>query len=375
MAEVLNTTQINTGLAGFTGETAPAFAEKGELAGYEVRVSSDPLDLLADAAEELTFGQDNTKELDLKERKAKSDRQSSMVDKIDRYQELMARSGQKSSLERLMGAMKNARDAQKAWDQALEEFGGDPTLAWAALKQIKADLEGQAPPEVLATLEQAALELESRHGGAIRAGLAGTLAAQEHEGLGQIWELGADYRQTVRDFYDRPDDMFAFIQDKYGPDRFEEALDFLFKSLGDDLASDQPSFGSAHLEAVGAGLGQARVLNGAHAIFGRLLERWDTVHQVPDCELKPLDLVREFLKIKNQRFLSPDDLAPLATAARAPDIEREVLFLQELLGTVRLLSPQFFEGTENRLKVLETVQEALDRTIAREDEYLASLQE
>ena len=38
----------------------------GNLAGYQATVSDDPLASLTDAAEELTFGVDNTKELTLK---------------------------------------------------------------------------------------------------------------------------------------------------------------------------------------------------------------------------------------------------------------------------------------------------------------------
>ncbi|MDR3037791.1 MAG: TyeA family type III secretion system gatekeeper subunit, partial [Candidatus Adiutrix sp.] len=147
------------------------------------------------------------------------------------------------------------------------------------------------------------------------------------------------------------------------------------RSLADDLAADQPSQGTEHLEAVGAGLGQARVLNGAHALATSLTDRWAKVHQVTDSQLRPLGLVREFLTAKNQRFFSADDLAPLVRAARPPDIEKEVLFLQELLGTVRRFSPQFFDGPENRMKVMAAVQEAVDQAVAREDEYLAGLEE
>jgi len=376
MAEIMSQARIEPGpgLAGLSGQVPQGPEEKGQLAGYEIKASDNPLELLADSAEELTFAHDNTKELDLKERKVKDSRFDQMVEKVAKYQELMAKSGHKNNLERLAEFLKTNQNPRDLQDQALKEFGGDPALAWAALKELRSDLEGSAPPELLAALEKAADELESLKGPEIKAGLTGTLAGLDHPGLGGPFELGSDYRRTTCEFYDRPEEMFAFILEKFGPARFEEAVEFLFRSLGDDLASDQPSHGQAHLEAVGAGLGQARVLNGAHALSARLVERWRSVHQVADSSLTPLDLVQSFLRAKNQRFLGPDDFKPLAQLAKPPDIEREVLFYQELLGTVRLFSPQFFDGPESRMKVMDTVQEAVDLAITREDEYLAGLE-
>jgi type III secretion protein W len=360
------------GLAGLSDQITKGQEEKGRLAGYEIKASADPLELLADSSEELTFGHDNTKELDLKERKVKDSRFDLMVEKVAKYQELMAKSGHKTNLERLAEFLKSNRNPRDVLDQALKEFGGDPSLAWAALEELQADLAGSA--EISAALKTAADELESRRGPEIKAGLAGTLAGLDHPGLGDPFELGSDYRRATGEFYERPEDMFAFILEKFGPERFEEAVEFLFRSLGDDLASDQPSHGPAHLEAVGQGLGQVRVLNGAHALALRLVERWRSVHQVTEASLTPMELVQSLLRAKSQRFPGPDDYRPLLQSAKPPDIEREVLFYQELLGTVRLFSPQFFDGPESRLKVMGSVQEALDLAITREDEYLASLE-
>lgn len=63
----------------------------------------------------------------------------------------------------------------------------------------------------------------------------------------------------------------------------------------------------------------------------------------------------------------------LISKAKAPDIEREVLFLQELLNMTRNLPVQLFDGEQGRMKVIDAVQESVDAAIRREDEYLASL--
>ena len=57
-----------------------------------------------------------------------------------------------------------------------------------------------------------------------------------------------------------------------------------------------------------------------------------------------------------------------------PDIEHEVLFLQELLNTVRKFPVPLFDDENGRMTVMDAVQSAVDQAIEREDEYLASLE-
>ncbi len=92
--------------------------------------------------------------------------------------------------------------------------------------------------------------------------------------------------------------------------------------------------------------------------------------------------------IVSKKFLTPEDhvliiddflangcalmgLLELAEEAGAPDIERKVLFLQELLNTTRSFAPSLFDGNEGRMKVLDAVQDAVDAAIAEEDAWLA----
>jgi type III secretion protein W len=351
--------------------------EAGSLAGYAVKAADSPLASLADAAEELTFGVDNTRELALKERKAKAKDADSFLERVKAYQALMEKARGRENLELLIAFLKNNRDPKGARAKAEEWAGKDTSLVWAALGKARETLRDEAPAAALTAIELALTELEVAEGPAIRAGIQGTLAAEKHPDLhtlGDSFALGATYRQTVCAFYDNIEEVFAFVLEQYGMAQFEAGLDFLFRSLASDLESDQRSHDQAHLEAVGASLGKARIVNGAHALVVRFLERWQGVHGIAG-EWTPMSLLQEILRLKKNNYLAARDIDALLPRAKAPDIEREVLFLQEFLGTSRNFSPLFFDGDEGRMKFIAAAQESLDAAIAREDEALLAQKE
>ncbi|MDR3054889.1 MAG: TyeA family type III secretion system gatekeeper subunit [Zoogloeaceae bacterium] len=351
--------------------SASAAKEVGSLAGFQISLANDPLSTLADSAEELTFGVDNTKELALKERKLK-ERGGSLIERVKHYQELMDQSWKQKDANLLLTFLRNNRSAQTALARVMEWAGGDPSEAWAFLKKTAEDLRKDAPAAALSAIDEAIAQLEQKEGSRLRAGILGTLEAATSSTFGDAAAEGAAYQHVACDLFDKPEAMFDFILEKYGMGNFDAGLDFLLRALASDLAIDEPSHGKAHLEAVGAGLGQARVLNGAYALTGRLLDRWEQVHGIKEATHTPMSLLKELLRLKQDRYISAASLEPLLAAAKAPDIEREVLFAQELLATSRSLSPLFFDGLENRMKFIDAVQEAVDKAVLREDEWLAS---
>ena len=84
-----------------------------------------------------------------------------------------------------------------------------------------------------------------------------------------------------------------------------------------------------------------------------------------------LALLGKVLDLRKERYISGSRISRLAEEAGAPDIERKVLFLQELLNTARAFAPSLFDGNEGRMKVLDAVQDAVDAAIAEEDAWLA----
>ena len=86
-----------------------------------------------------------------------------------------------------------------------------------------------------------------------------------------------------------------------------------------------------------------------------------------------MELLGDLVDLRKEHFLGAMQIDRIASKAKAPDIEREVLFLQELLNMARNLPVQLFDGEQGRMKVIDAVQESVDAAIRREDEYLASL--
>ena len=84
-----------------------------------------------------------------------------------------------------------------------------------------------------------------------------------------------------------------------------------------------------------------------------------------------MELLGDIVGLREKRFIGSAQIEAILAKAGAPDIEREVLFLQELLGTTRKFPSALFDDDQGRMKVLDAVQDAVDRAVEREDEYLA----
>ncbi|HJB65996.1 MAG TPA: type III secretion system gatekeeper subunit SctW [Candidatus Mailhella merdavium] len=358
------TTQQNVG---FSSSSAAV----GSLFGNAAAVVESPMSLLADAAEELTFAADTTDDFELDERKERDEIDEAMEERVKKYQELMRESGEAEQLNQLKDAIRAREGREHALRQARQRFP-DPSDAWAALKDIRDELAGDSSvsAETLRGVDEALAELEASEGPAIRSGICGALNAKGFGSLGSPSELGALYRGAVCDFAD-VNDLYAHIQKKYGND-FDAALDFLYKALASDMAADVPSMEKTHLEHVNNGFGELRSLQSARGLCAKLLERWASVHGVKDCPLDDMALLGKIVGLRKEHFISSSQITRLADEAGARDIERKVLFLQELLNTTRSFAPTLFDGNEGRMKVLDAVQGAVDNAIAEEDAWLAS---
>jgi type III secretion protein W len=326
---------------------------------------------LADAAEELTFGVDNTEELGLKERKEKRSIDPDMIARVKLYQEMMALNGRFESLDNLASAIKAGGTAQRALEQA-KEFFPDPADAYAALQELSDQAESYGlDPKVL---KEAMAELDAASGPVIRASVAGALAGADFADLGGPLELKGDYVKAAIDFPD-PLDMMGHVLDRFGADGFERGVDFLTKALAADLSAEAPSRDKTALESVSAQLGQIRVLNGVRSLGESLVSRWGEVHGQKDSALTALDFVKFVLEARRDNYPSAKLADPLVALAAPPDIEKEVLFRQDLLNSVKSVSIHALGDLEQRGRLMAAVQEGLDLAVAREDEMLAAMED
>lgn len=83
-------------------------------------------------------------------------------------------------------------------------------------------------------------------------------------------------------------------------------------------------------------------------------------------------LVGSLLDLAEASWLSGAQVEKLAREQRLPSTEAEIYFLRELADMVRALPLKVFKDPEQRLKLVDAVQEALDQAIEREEAELAA---
>jgi len=352
---------------------APTAAERGVFMGHAVQVSESPESLLADAAEELGFSVDNTKDYDVNERKERGKAALSQLERVRMYEELMHKVGKGQQLDRLVDSIrKNPKDFQQIERQAREAFP-DPSDAWAALKIAAERLkEAGESPDTIAAIERAAAEMEKTDGVAIRTGIQGALSSAGYESIGEPDSLKDLYRTTVGEF-SSVNEVFTSIQKTYG-NNFEKAMDFLFSAISSDINSDEPSMDKQHLESVHTKLGLVRLTQSGYRLCCDQMNRWADVHGVTNSSIDAMGLLGEIIALRGQPFLSANSIKMIVDKVNPPDIEKEVLFTQDLLKTTRSFPSALFDDDAGRMKVLTAVQEAVDEAVQREDDWLASME-
>ena len=88
-----------------------------------------------------------------------------------------------------------------------------------------------------------------------------------------------------------------------------------------------------------------------------------------------MDFVKFVLEGSKDHLRASGLADSLVALARPPDVEREVLFRQDFLNAVKNVSVQTFGEPETRGRLLSALQEGLDQAVAREDEWLAAMED
>jgi type III secretion protein W len=251
----------------------------------------------------------------------------------------------------------------------------DPADAFAALDRAAEELERKNGPSGGVRAAREALDdLMAESGPEIRLGIRGALAAGGFGDLDSAGPLRDLFRRAVLDFAS-VGALFGHILENYPGKKVDEALGFLERAMGEGLADSDAGPDKARLENANANLGLARLAQSAYARCETVMNRWHGVHGVGDCPLDPKGLLGMLLALADEKFPGASDFERIAREAAPPDVEREVLFLQELLSAVRSFPTRLYGGAEGSMKILGAVQEATDRAIGREDEFLESQRE
>ena len=345
------------------GAGAGASGAQGAFAGMKVMVN-DPLSLVANSAEEASFAMSEREEARLEERKMKPRGPSAeRLEQVEMYARLMEEQGKQKQMDAFVAALakQNNLDPKGAAAEA-EKFFPDPGDAYTALEYARQRLGGTLGEDIFT---EAMDQLEDVFGNGVQVRLAAGAAALAHGDLGDPDRLKELYAATIGDF-GSPVDIFDRVMTEYGEDRFEEALAFLTRSLGNGMAATTASTDRVQLEGIARDLGTVQLLHGLNAQCKGLEARVTKVNG--RCGLNATQLVKSVLKLRDAHFVGAFDIEGIADQVGVTEVEDRIGFFQDFSNTARDFSENLFPDAAGRLNLIDAIQTALDDAIALEEE-------
>jgi type III secretion protein W len=344
----------------------------GAWRGQAVRETPSEESLVMDALEEIGDDFSDDMEAEFQKREVEEGHLADIIDRIlgvesvanmlDNLTDL-----RQADLRRLLAMVLRQRFASPEQLRAfVRERFKDPTHQHAALKTLVEVLRrGGADPRRVAAAEQALRGLEQEAGPQIRAGsnIAGVADAFAGGDAARIGELRGTYRDAVLG-YAGMTETFRGLLDKYGTDGLAQALRFLSAALGADLAAAGPSLDKARLQAIVEDIYRLEVLGGLAGECNAVMRHFDT----PGRPCRGADLLEQVVGLMQDKWPTADKIGRLPPALCANTTDREILFLRELHELLRLIPVKAYTDDEQRPRLLDAAQGALDTAIEKEDE-------
>ncbi|MDR3211652.1 MAG: type III secretion system gatekeeper subunit SctW [Planctomycetota bacterium] len=358
------TTSVNS--SGFvqrfsTGPEASsgAVASRGEWNGLAVEVANDPMSLLQDAAEELTFAASETVEKDVSERK-KADK-GKRIDLVVPAPEAMARlkEDKAEQLAKMLAAVRLSGGSPAAFREALSGFT-DPTERHAALLWLEDELAGDPSLAELAREER--VKLETQLGVEIQAGynVGGVAGPEDGKDCYRRTILGRDNITTLLDD----------ILERYGTNDFVKTVEFLRQAVGADLSAARPSIDKRELESMNNDLYQLRALANFTNDFTSQIDQLREKRGKTPLPAAGMETLRLLCRAKDQRLVMLDNLAGTLELEGKSDPTYDVQALTRTLWLAQQLPPKLFGEAESRERLLVAGQKILDRAIDLEESLL-----
>ncbi|SIO28401.1 type III secretion system gatekeeper subunit SctW [Halodesulfovibrio marinisediminis] len=354
----------------------------GSFLGRSVSVPTNMSSMVADAAEELTFGMSEIEEQSIAKRTPVKQQRSRLIDAVKAYQELIdkeefAQEARKLNLfisqmmQKASGGFQSLEDSFEQIDKYLGKTGSDITEQYALLAEAFQNVppDSEEAEAILFVLEQ----MENRQGDAIAAGIHASIEADNYAELGEPQKLRSTYRSVLLEF-ENSRAVFDWLLEQYGADKIDLGFDFLFATFAHDAGSACPSSDKARMELFSLNVNNARDTASVYGLSGRLLDRLESEHGVALPEAvegnNVTQTMNRFLQMLEQAFPAPMDVNAIVDPLGIPDVTRQVLFLQDTLKETKMLPVKVFDSLESRDKVLQLIQQELDNAIEREDEEL-----
>jgi type III secretion system YopN/LcrE/InvE/MxiC family regulator len=358
----------------FTGGTQGAEDSGGVVGSFHnsstVSYQKDAMSLLSDMAEEIGLAHQEKAEKRVADRKKKEAPDSAEALAKARLAVHKMQDANPQDLEQFLKQLKaGGASSQKIKELLVGAYGGDRTKQHWMLSEALEHLEDA--PELKAAVNEALKELEAEHAPEILAGYnIDKIDAGSVGGAGNGRDL---YNRTILGHADIGK-AFIDLFDRYGADKFGEAMEFLRQAIGADLSAATPSSTEAELKTANDDLAHVQILRNIHRDCVDMLDKLGKTHKISHGEsgdAEALKIVKHLLSLKDERMVMPDRVKPGLPLLGDSHIEHDINLVTETKGLVHKFPMKIYQDSSTRQNLLDGVQGLLDRLIDREDELLA----
>ena len=339
----------------------------GKLEGEKVVLETHAKSIIDKAVEQTQKMHTTTKTLN--QRMASGPGSAALAKLLSEYKKLLPDLAESGKFDQLLRDAKDQPTDEPALKAMLEDRFPEVSHRHAALAFLEQALtndrgRSKEDDELLKNVRTAQRELEQEHGPEIRAALNVSAHAAQRPDLGSVAELRDFYRQSVVG-YSSLGQAYDAIMSRYGAERFGEAVDFLITSLGHDVSSHEPSKEATELKATLDDLYFVQVARNSFENFNGLVSKMIKQFGVGE-GVDAHGLMKDVLAMKDQRFIDPEKVQTITDRLGAKDHEPRIYFQRELHTLVRRMPDKIFTNADERLKLADAVQAALDRSIQEE---------
>ncbi|MCY4363364.1 MAG: type III secretion system gatekeeper subunit SctW [Gammaproteobacteria bacterium] len=355
---------------------APGQPLISEFKGKQAALLPDAKAVLADAMEELTFSfSEVTQKKEIAERNLRSGVKSFAMEQAQKYLEQVPDLNDDGALREWMAEveqMPQSTRAEALLKQVQERFQ-DPSHAFLALS-LAADMAEHGDPdsELAANAAKAKAAWYEQHSDAIDAGINISPEANKaaYAGLGGPQQLRDGYREVVLD-YSSIGDAYDKIIARFPGKSLPQAISFMMASLSADIHANQHSSArSVVLQGIVNDLSQVKQLNTLYQSCHDLLERCHNLFaSKPAGEAGLVERMLAFvIELKDAEWRGDEVIGQALDHTGLSEPEGNIYFLQGFKEVARLIPLKIFEDANQRDRMLESVQQRIDREIDYEAE-------
>ncbi len=378
--------------------------QSGTFRGERITRAENPVAKLADAAEELSFGQSERAESKLTKRRIKAGaghagKPIELAEEVaeELVESKLAKRHTKSEPDKKSRAMElaekyrqqvpdvDADELDKFATKTLEQGGSanpeslrqnaresfaDKTHQFIALSYAHDQAQAQGrDPELVILLQTACEQLMAEAGSVIQAGLNVSAVAQRYadKGLADTQGLRDLYRDVVLD-YGTVVEAYDRVTTQHPNQQFPEAVSFLLQSLSVDLGAGSQSLSKIHLKQIIDDMGQMKTLSSIYDQCQDLLTRVRNNYATVRNDVSTHDLMKEVLIAQDKGWQGGNIFTDLPDRLGIRADEPAIYFMRGFKEVLRLMPLKVFNNdTVKRDRTLQSVQQSMDALIDNEE--------